>query len=214
MSKPIVIYLTSKDLQTKFYLTSGVLDMTKKSAGRIARDKLKKEQALNMTNVPVWDDLKVMHDNIAEILATEGGGVAQLFSIPEIVSKLSEPLEITNRIKALDSDVNTYCNALEAIFAQHSERVGDPTDADDNMLAINIAGQYINLESTYRATVFPNIMFLSQVAGDIAEEERQRQLAQNANVVTDVEVKESTTSTEPQVNAENETLNVVTEQVQ
>lgn len=167
--------------------------MTKKSAARQERDRKEKQADSYLKNNTAWDELNQIGESIGQMLHDEAGGMAQMFSVPELLVSIQDPLEVASRLKALDSDVNTFSNALEAIKKLHEDKAGSAKTAEENMSTIAIAEQYIQLEASYRATVFPNILFLSEKASEAVESVRAKLASQatDVNVITDVAVKET-----------------------
>lgn len=169
--------------------------MTKKSAARVQRDLQGKKADEYLKNNTAWDELNNISQGIGEMLVAEAGGMAELFSIPELMLSMEDPLEVASRLKALDSDVNTFSSTLTAIKTLHEGMSGSAKTTEENMRSIGIAEQYIQLEASYRATVFPNILFLSEKASEAVENVRAKlaQQATDVNVVTDVAIKEAPT---------------------
>lgn len=172
--------------------------MTKKSAARVERDLQNKKTDAYLKNNTAWDELNQIGQGIGEMLHAEAGGMAEVFSIPELMVALEDPLEVASRLKALNSDVNTFSSTLEAIKKLHEGKSGSAKSTEENMRTIGIAEQYIQLEASYRATVFPNILFLSEKASEAVEKTRAKlaEQATDVNVVTDVVIKEIPVATE------------------
>ena len=159
--------------------------MTKKSEGRLARDEIKK-------NNRMWDELEEQYQSIVSSLRGPHDEMIKLYAEPLIYQSVPNKQETANAFRALSSDLRSFNADLTSIHNLHAGRTGGvKNDADEDMGAV-VYEAYVGFNTRYHAVIMPSIIFMAEQAekAKIALHEHfAKVLAQNPNVITDVEVK-------------------------
>ena len=165
--------------------------MTKKSAARLARDKIAKEQQQQ----PIWDDLTKMFSDFATTLVRANKTTVELYSLPMVAENVPDPENTEIHIKGLERDVVAFSAELNTIYNGHKHKSGPATNDAEVTAAFKIYEHYVDWNNRYQAIILPTVIFLAEQAGLASQkisEGIQKENEQNPNVVTDVEVKEPT----------------------
>lgn len=176
--------------------------MTKKSAGRLARDAKAKAMletaaanAKQLENNTCWDDLVVIYNDCVRLLHTHGL-LSQKAHDAELLAEVSDKATLVTNIRLLAGDLKMMSEELRALHALHADKSGGSQDIDEVMTSIGLAEQYNLWMTKHDQVVMPTVYHIieqfNQAEGRIAArkaEQAAADAATNVNVVTDVPVK-------------------------
>lgn len=168
--------------------------MTKKSAGRLARDAKQKEIEKMIkdpeANLMSWEDLESIYEENTNMLIAANTSMADVYRLPGIIVNVPDKKGTIDHIRGLAKDVRFFGDQLAKIHSDHAGKTGIVKDSDETVNAIKIYEGYVNWQQEYQSVIIPTITFLSEQAGFAAEEIEKAVGVLDPKVVTDVEVKE------------------------
>jgi len=174
--------------------------MTKKSAGRIARDQANKQQNFSSagdSSSAGWDDLDGIYNAAVQTLLTANDKMIELFKTPGVMLNVPNNQECVISIRGLDKDLKFFADELKSIRAQHEGKTGKTVDEDETILCLNLFERYVAFHQRYNSVIIPTITYLAEQAGEavrIMQALYDKQIAlQGVNdptVITDVVAKD------------------------
>jgi hypothetical protein len=151
-----------------------------------------------------WDEIKKLEENCL-MLILANADLGRLINDRNILRHMPDQVRVTQLVRMLVTDLNTFKIDLNQLQATYGARAGAATDENDLMLSITAAEEYSMWTMRYAEIITPvynEVLEAAAVAEqslakEVAELERARlsQEAQNTSVVTDLEVKEPATET-------------------
>lgn len=176
--------------------------MTKKSAGRLARDAKEKEfERLKETNT-CWDELKQIGSNCADMMVTTNSQLAAIYKTEGLINFLDNPTEVKTMLRGLSQDLTQFNTDLSRIFSAHKERSGGFKDEEDFAASITIFEEYHAFQTRYESVVSPTVNYLLEQAAiaekkiydtieanKISPEEQQQADLVNPEVISDAVIK-------------------------
>ncbi len=159
--------------------------MTKKSAGRLARDAAKEQLQDNKC----WDELNRIHES-AHVMLYQHAGLHAVASDKRLQSCLENPSSTANSISILSRDLKMLNDQLSAIYAKHAGKTGGSQDPDEVWGSIMIGQEYAQLMETHTSVVQPTAL---KIVEDFqhAENVLARRLQEIGNQHTGAEVAQS-----------------------
>lgn len=157
--------------------------MTKKSTGRVMRDKLKE-------NTSIWDDLEGIYIASREALLTANSSIAEAYKQPGITDNVPNKKDVIVALRGLDNDLKLFFKDLEEIHSKHKGKTGTTTDELGTVHAIQIFELYTAFDQRYHSSISPTIIFLAEQAGAALQIMVDANKAIDPNVITDIEVKD------------------------
>lgn len=110
-----------------------------------------------------WDVLKQIYmDASRELLLTSGFVMPVRQQFDQILAKLSSPQDFKNHFELLQADLLAHHNNLKALWTQHQDKVGQPTN-DDLPLVSQLAGLYSEAIMLYADNVTPRLNALIEI---------------------------------------------------
>jgi hypothetical protein len=188
--------------------------MTKKSAGRLMRDKVKKDNKKKSKEEPItntcWDDLNSMYDSMRNLLASHAH-LSQLAATPGLIDNVEDKAELSNNFKILANDLTLLNDKLTEIHNLHSDKTGGTTDPDEFIKTIGIFEQYNLFMERHDGVVMPTAYYIIEQF-DKAEKLLIKKLKETSditdpNVISDAEIINETSVTELQNETNNDSLN-------
>ena len=162
--------------------------MTKKSAGRLARDRAKQDLKDNAC----WDELNRIYES-ARVMLYQHTIISTLASNQQLLACLENPTSTANSIKILGGDLRALNEQLSTIYAKHQGKVGGSQNPDEVMGSIVIGQEYAQLMETHTSVVQPTALkiledfqYAENKLASIAQQ--QRNLASQSAEVTDAQV--------------------------
>ena len=154
-----------------------------------------------------WDEAQAVYrKSIMAIQDTHGQLAAYLETLvadTALFAKIADGKTLLSNIQLLSVDIEAHVQRLNAIHEKHKDRFGGTQTPDDNMLVIQIHGQYADAIEVYESTIMPTVGHIFEQIGAAeellalekanAEAAQQQQLA-DPTVVSDVAVKETTSA--------------------
>lgn len=162
--------------------------MTKKSAGRLARDAAEGRQKDQLANNHCWDDLNDIHESCVRLLSehTHLAGYAQN---KELINEVQDKETLSTNIRLLASDLQKLNGELGEIHAQHAGKTGGDQDPDVVFNTIEIYERYNLFMERHQAVVMPTVYHIieqfTEAEKSLAAKHRAAQ-EQAVDVVTDV----------------------------
>jgi hypothetical protein len=180
--------------------------MTKKSAGRLKRDEMKKQLEANpqAAEAATWDKLTGIYTTCAQALVNNHSNMLRLFAIPGLLQNVPDVVLVEKALTGLDNDVKDFSEELLSIRQLHISKVGDCVDENETMQLFEIFEKYHSYDSRYNAIILPTVMELSeqatlgknkmiqdlQKAEALAAEELAKKQLVDPNVISDIQIKE------------------------
>lgn len=110
-----------------------------------------------------WDVLKQIYtDASRELLLTSGFVMPVRQQYDQILAKLANPQDFKEHFALLQEDLLAHHNNLKALWTQHKDKVGQPTN-DDLPLVSQLAGLYTEAITLYTEQVTPRLNALIEV---------------------------------------------------
>jgi hypothetical protein len=166
--------------------------MTKKSQGRLMRDAIKKDAKEELNQNRNWDEL---HERYAECrnLLLMHLAVGEILQRPDIQGEIykQEAQTVISNIQLLTKDLNERAQELTMIYGTHSDKTGG-CDENDIMLSFEIMEKYTAWLSLMQANVQPTLAHIMEITSEVEKRLIAKAAVLDPNVVTDVEVTEST----------------------
>lgn len=132
--------------------------MTKKSDGRIERDKNEAAVEREIENGTTWDDLKQQHAQAVAALLLPGTAAARL-NDPEILKYIQDHNSFQANVAIVQRDVMEFHKDLQHIYLQHEGMSGKATR--ENILnALAIGEQYMAFMIRYRSVIHPTLQHI------------------------------------------------------
>lgn len=148
-----------------------------------------------------WDDLEGIYKSCTEALIVANNSVVELFKIPGVMQNIENRQETKICILGLNKDIKFFSNELKEIHKSHDGKTGLIKDENELGTCLEIFEKYHSFQTTYQSVIIPTVITLSQEVGKAAQtmnekirKEQELLDSQNPNVITEVEIKESTTS--------------------
>ena len=165
--------------------------MTKKSQGRLLRDKIKNDFANEFSQNRNWDEVYERHQECQQLLAMHLG-VANILDNPEIQSVIqpSEHRTLVDNIQLLTKDLRERINELNLIYAIHSDKRGAATE-DNIMLSFEVMEKYTAWLSLMQTNVQPTWNHILEITSVLEKRVLERQALTDPNVTSDVEFKDT-----------------------
>lgn len=142
--------------------------MTKKSASRLARDKMKKDHQEHLENNTIWDDLNGTYNACAQALG-QHTATALLLKRQEVFPYLKDLGATVANIQAVTRDLAQLSNELKEIYAQHQGKTGGSDDPDDVVGSIRIFEQYHLFLQRHDAVIMPAVHHILEDFGQAEE---------------------------------------------
>lgn len=161
--------------------------MTKKSAGRQARDQAAKEAISSQAK---WDDLETGYTECAISLVEANSALVNTFKTPGLLDHIPKKKETQACLKGLARDLDHYTTELLIIRETHKGKTGIPKDEQETRDIFTGFEAYIAWQSRYESNIQPNIIFLAEQAGSAHQAMVEAAGINDVNVVTDVVAKE------------------------
>jgi len=161
--------------------------MTRKSQGRMQRDKLQKELTKlrnDKMSSKAWDNLREHHEFAMQQIKKFGSIGHALLEHKHLIPFLINPEETNDTIRTITKDLKKFKTMFDNINDQHKQRTGRPTSNDDLVLVIDFTKQYTDLMESLVGVVEPMTTAVTddfQVAKDrhdIATGEKPRAIAE------------------------------------
>lgn len=157
-----------------------------------------------------WDEaesfFQTTYSGIISANQTTAEHLSGLLADPVQHAKFANDAKLAVLVAALNSDVGTTIDRLNAVHAKHAGMSGSSTTTEQVAQAIDIFGQYSDIVEIYHTLIMPTVSEILSYTGGIEEiqaaakeeqikkglEEQMRKLAeqQDPNVITDVVFKE------------------------
>lgn len=120
-----------------------------------------------------WDVLTKMYLGCSQkLLTTQGFTLPVLNQYESLKSELNDPVAFTKCFQTLLSDLRTYQEKLNRLYATHSGRSGVPT-TEEYPILLDASLEYSNLITHFETVITPLIMSLIEVIrsehGDLLE---------------------------------------------
>lgn len=132
--------------------------MTKKSDGRIERDKNAAAVEREIETGTTWDDLKQQHANAVTALLIPGTAAARL-NDPEILKYIQDHNSFQANVAIVQRDVIEFNKDLQHIYRQHEGMSGKATR--DNILnALAIGEEYMAFMIRYKSVIQPTLQHI------------------------------------------------------
>lgn len=142
--------------------------MTKKSAGRLAKDRQKAELKELQNNNTCYDELNAIHQQCAALLL-QHTGLSEAIKNKPLVAAIKDPEVFMQNIRLLAADLTKLHQELQEISKQHEGKTGGSRDPEELMKTVTIAEQYNLFMQRHNATVSPTAQhIIEQIA--IAEQ--------------------------------------------
>lgn len=163
--------------------------MTKKSAGRLARDAAKAA----LPNTSAWDDVLTINRECHRLLASHGQ-LSTLIQMPEIVQAIQDKSAFTKNVYILANDLGALTNELQGLAALHADKTGRASTPDEHLEAINVYEKYVLFIERHNAVVMPTATHLAEQVQDAVDRVARAKSGalspeQDPNVITDVPVR-------------------------
>ena len=129
--------------------------MTKKSANRLARDKIKKDLHDNQC----WDDLNNMYTNMLQLIS-QHANISTLAQRKDIIACVENKETLIMNIRALSNDLRTMNEDLVKIKALHEGKTGGSQDPDEVFSSINIFEHYRLFMERHDAVIMPTALHI------------------------------------------------------
>ena len=118
-----------------------------------------------------WDSLEDLFRNCGAY-GLGPAALAPFFRNEALILAVKDQVALHNNAKILEQDVKEYTTRLLAIREKHKGRTGAATDANDNMLCIQIGQEYFDWCQSYEMVVIPTVETICQLfeeaGGDIS----------------------------------------------
>lgn len=158
-----------------------------------------------------WDEAETFYTStVSGILSANeqtAGHLAQLLTNPETREKYNNDQRLAVLVNALNTDIQSTLNRLNAVHDQHAGKVGGSKTTEEIAKAIDIFGQYSDILEIYNTLIMPTVSEILTHTGGVEEiqtaareeiiqkslETQMERLkeAQDPNVITDVVFEES-----------------------
>lgn len=137
-----------------------------------------------------WEQLEGMYQTI-------GSGIIEMGEQVNVAVKTINDLGIVGdtmlikTVEGLTRDIGMFTEDLIKIKARHSDMSGIVKDGEDLVLCLSCFEDYYALNSRLQAVIFPALLTVTDALME-AQTLKAQQDALDPNVITDVEVKETT----------------------
>jgi len=142
--------------------------MTKKSANRLARDEVKKQQQQHQKKNTIWDDLNGTYSACTQALG-QHTATALLLKRQEVFPYLKDVGATVANIQAVTRDLMQLNEELKSIYAQHKGKQGGSQDPDDVIRSIQIFEQYHLFLQRHDAVIMPVVQHILEDFGQAEE---------------------------------------------
>lgn len=143
-----------------FYICyySGIVKMTKKSLARQMRDKQAVEQENFIKENTAWDDINEIYQGQINYLNEVLKQIKNIYSTPMIFNFFQKDKlpEVVVKLKALNSDAQTYTSRIEGIHKNHENKKGGIKETEEFMLACQLSEEYSMLNTEMVANLTPS----------------------------------------------------------
>jgi hypothetical protein len=121
-------------------------------------------------NIPefVWNDLDELYARLVP-LCTFPARLGTLLGDRDVVAALPDVKAVTERAKIFAADLDVYARRLMGIHARHRGRTGPITNADENLVSIQIFEAYVQWEASYQSVIMPNLLFIQEQFAAVVE---------------------------------------------
>lgn len=134
--------------------------MTKKSAGRLARDAAE-EAAKQELKSTCWDDLTAVYHACSFALDNAANKINSLFAMPGVKENLVNKGEVAIAIRGLVDDRRALRTSLDEIYAKHKQKAGGSDDTTNlDLESLQVGEEYEMWEYRLKSTYLPNIEYL------------------------------------------------------
>jgi hypothetical protein len=140
-----------------------------------------------------WAELEGFYQVIAEYIVDIGEQLARTVRL--MTDKGYQSNTETNvTIQTLLKDLDHFATRAAAIHDLHKDKVGAVTSGEDVAVLLQIFNDYQLLHEMMRGVFFPSLMTLTESLDSAMKSEKNMTEEQDPSVVTDVEIKETTTN--------------------
>lgn len=157
--------------------------MTKKSASRQMRDKMKKDLKDNKC----WDDLNNMYFSMLQLIS-QHANISLLAQRKDIIAMVDDKETLTINIKSLANDLRTMNDDLSKIKAMHEGKSGGSQDPDEVFNSITIYEHYRLFMERHDAVIMPTALYIieqfDQAERKLIDANKEKEL-KDPNVVSD-----------------------------
>lgn len=132
--------------------------MTKKSAGRQARD-------AHLADNTGWDDLQRTSVALSDSLNFELAGLSLFFSQEPLMAVVSEDQRprVMSALEALQADNQVFNRLHSDLFAKHQDKTGRIKTSEEAYFAQEIYTAYLDVAARYEQTSTPLLTYLNGV---------------------------------------------------
>lgn len=164
------------------------------------RVKIKEPGLPEPTNNTFWDDAKQHYVNsigaIEKVEGTLRDTLVDFLDNKEKLDLIKDPTSLANNINILTKDITEHTVRLNEIYEKHANRSGGTVTPDEHMELLHIHGEYADALEIYQANIIPTVAYILEQIGVVEElilaSSPQTDPRTDVNVVTDVEIKETT----------------------
>lgn len=118
-----------------------------------------------------WDNLNSLYSSInSNVDIMVKSVIIKLESItsdPEKCALILDEAKLTNYVTLINKDMSDYKDKLNAIYAQHKDKVGGTTDPDEMMFAFSLHGEYSDVTEIFDNNIMAYVNDLSNEIEDI-----------------------------------------------
>lgn len=188
-----------KPRQTYVPPVAAIHPMFAKKLQEVAVDEAERQKAEGW--MPVWDELNAQY-----VACAKGVMAPAVLSVyaqrRDIIAYIRDQKGLQDRIGMFKRDILQLKAELSAIAREHGDKTGGTSDPDELMTAIQISEKYNLFRERLTAIVEPTVLHIQEIflEGEMLMLQAQGKLSdkgmspeQDPDVITDVEITETTT---------------------